>query len=153
MAVAADPDGARAGRGDRHDRDPKTADGRQDAANFLGLSTVGEHDKHIVGREATQIAVSRFGRMQKMRSRAGGRQGRRDLPADQPCLAHSRNDDTAAALAQQVGRFAEFGVESGGHPRQRPRLVIDHRAGFTQQLELAIGDNRAFGDRAHSRHP
>jgi len=65
VAVAADPTLLVRCR-DRHDRDPKAADGGQNPADFLGLSAVGKHDKHVVCGQASQIAVSGFRRMQKV---------------------------------------------------------------------------------------
>ena len=137
--------------GDRDDRNAEISDRGEDAANFLGLAAVGKHQQQVVGRQAAQVPVGGFRRVQKVGSLSGRGERGRYLPANQPSLSHPGHDHAAAAIAKQLDRFREVLAEAGGNLVEARRLFFQDGPGFAQQLKLAVWDNRAFDSRAHFR--
>ena len=68
---------------------------------------------HVVFPNRAEIAMNGFGRVQEPRGRARARERGRDLPADDPGLAHARDNDAAAALEQELdGPLERSAVEA-----------------------------------------
>ena len=67
-----------------------------------GLAGIGRCHHHVLVGDHADVAMTGLGRMQEKRWRAGAGQGRGDLVADVPGLAHAGHDDSAAAVVQQL---------------------------------------------------
>ena len=94
----------------------------QDARQFFGLAAIRHGDDHIVGLDDPKVAVHGFGGMQEERRRAGAREGRGDLAADDAGLAHAGDDDAAAAVADEH--------DGAGEPLVEAIDKRQHRGGF-----------------------
>ena len=82
--------------------DPEALDVWQKRHELLGLSGVGERHDHVTGGDHPQIAVDSLGRMKKERGYASAGHRRGDLLGNDAALAHARDDQPAAALAQHL---------------------------------------------------
>ena len=74
---------------------------RQDGQQLLGLAGIGQRDHDVARGDHADVAVARLRRVQEERRAARAREGRRDLVADVPGLAHAGDDDAAFAGEQQ----------------------------------------------------
>ena len=88
------------------DRDEPRAEARGSsragAAASVGLAAVRQRDHDVVALDHAEIAVDGLGRVQEERRRAGARQRRRDLAADDARLAHAGDDDASAAVRSSI---------------------------------------------------
>ena len=89
--------------------------------HFLGLAALRKRDHHVVGADPAQVAVDRLGRMERKGPGAGRGQRRRQLLADQPRLAHPRDDHAARRAMDQVGRPRDRIAQPIAHSLDAPR--------------------------------
>ena len=122
-----------AGHRDQLRADP--ADRLEQAKQFLGLAAVRQRDHDVVVANRAEVAVDRFGRVQEPGRRAGARERRRDLAADDARLAHAGDDDAAAAVVEQLDRALEVAVDAIDQAEDRRRLGAQDLA-----RELEAGD-------------
>src|SRR5262249_32633278 len=73
-------------------------------------------------------AVDRFRRVEVERRGAGGGEGGRDLLADEPALAHARDDHAAAAGEEDVDRAVEGRVQARDEALDRLGLELQDLA-------------------------
>ena len=117
-AVAGDGDEARA----------QPLDRLEQAQQLLRLAAVRQRDDHVFRLDDAEVAVRGFGRVEEEGGRAGARQRRRNLAADDPRLAHAGDDHAAAALEQQPHRLLEALVEALDEREDRGRFRLQHLA-------------------------
>ena len=101
----------------------------------------GNRDDHIVGSQHAQIAVRRFGGVQKLRRSAGAGEGGGDFAADETGFAHAGDDHAAFAAVEQLDGLLEAGVEA----------LDEAGDGFGLDAQDALGglETHAFSQRAH----
>ena len=126
-AACASVDVGRAG--DRHELRAEAPNRLEQPENFVGFAAVGQRHDDIVVLDDAEVAVNRFGRMQKERRRADARQRRRNLAADDARLAHAGQDDAAAAFAQELDGALESLVEAVDQREDRRRFGFEDFAG------------------------
>ena len=73
-----------------------------DGRHFVGPSALGEDDEHVSGGHHPEVAVQTLGRMQEERRRARACESRCQLSADRSGLPHSRDNDSARAVQDQL---------------------------------------------------
>ena len=91
------------------------------------------HD--VVLADRAEIAVDGFGRVQEPGRRAGARERRRNLPADEAGLAHAGDDDAAVAVEEQLDGAFEVAVDAIDEAEDRGRFGPQHLA-----REIEAGD-------------
>ena len=107
----------------------EASDRFQQPQQLLGLAAVRERDHDVVVANRTEIAVGRLGRMEEPGRRAGARQSRGDLSADDAGLAHAGDDDAAAALEQELDCALEMPVDAIDEPEDGGRFGAEYLAG------------------------
>src|SRR5207247_10015065 len=80
--------------------------------HLVRLSGVRQREHHVLPRHHADVAVHPFGGVEDVGGVAGARGASRDLPADEPGLAHARDDDPSPAAAEKVHRSDEAVVET-----------------------------------------
>ena len=75
------------------------------------LAAVRQRDDDVVGLDDAEIAVDRLRGMQEEGGRAGARQGRGNLAADDSGFPHAGEDHPALAVAEELHRLVEPLVE------------------------------------------
>ncbi len=99
---------------------------------FLGLAAVRQRDHDVARLDHAEVAVHGLGRVQEEGGRAGARERRGDLAADDARLAHAGDDDAAAAVADQRDGAREALVEPIDERPDGGRLGLQHLAGERQ---------------------
>ena len=79
---------------------------------FFGFAARGNRQQDIVGSEHSEIAVKRFGGVQKKRRRAGAGESGGDFSADQAGLAEAGDDDASLARIEKLDGLLEALVET-----------------------------------------
>jgi hypothetical protein len=120
--------------GDRDQLRAEAPDRLEEPQQLVGLAAVRQRDDDIVALNDAEVAVDRFGRMQKEGRRAGARQRRGDLAADDAGLAHAREDDASPAVAEQFDRAREPAVEPLDEREDRVRFGLEH---FLREREIS----------------
>ena len=127
-----------AGQGD--ERGAEALQRLEQAGEFLGLAAVRQRDHDVARLNHAEVAVHGLGRVHEVGGRAGARERRRDLPADDARLAHAGEDHAAAAVAHQRDGGREALVEAiGERPARRPpRSAAPCGPGPGQPSDLTI---------------
>ena len=92
------------------------ANGLEQPENLAGLAAVRQRDHGVVRLQRAEVAVNGVGRVQEERGRAGARQRRGDLAADDARLAHAGQQHAAAAGGEQIDGGGERGVQAVDQP-------------------------------------
>ena len=128
---------------------PSRRSGGDQAEHLLGLAALRERDHHVVGADAPEVAVDRLGRVHREGARPGRGQGRRQLLADQPRLAHPRDDHAPGAAQDQVGPPRDLPPEPPADPLDRLGLDAQDLPREGQVLGLRLQGQRRV---RHHRH-
>src|SRR5690606_8363878 len=118
-----------AAAGQRDELCADASNGLEQPDELFGLAAVRQGNDDIVLTHQAQVAVQRFGRVQEERRRAGARQCRGDLAADDARLAHAGDDDASAAGEQQFDGAVEAFVQTFGQCLNGLGLGREHAAG------------------------
>ena len=120
------------------DRHAQLGQRRQQADDLLRLAALREHQHHVLGVDAAQVAVDRLGRVQAVAASAGRGQRGHDLLADQARLAHAGDDHVAAALRRGSSTARQNScVEPFGHLGQGAAFGLEDLPGVAELLEVA----------------
>ena len=103
----------------------------QQLENLLGLAAIGNRDNHIALHHHAEIAVHTVAGMEKKCRRAGARQGRGDLAADQTGLSRRRSRPPCPAVAQHLDRAHETFIQAVDHGQHALGLDPQHLGGTT----------------------
>ncbi len=95
----------------QHDGHVETFEERHDGEELVRLARVRQGHDDVAGRHHPEISVDALGGMQEVGGRARGGQRGRELPRDDPRLAHARHDHAAAAALQEVHGRVEARIE------------------------------------------
>ena len=136
--------------GERDQPRADAADRLEQPDQLLGLAAVRQREHDVVVADRAEVAVDRLGRVEEEGRRAGARQRRGDLAADDARLAHAGDDDAAAALEQQLDGALEVVVEAIDQAEDRRRLGAQHLAGEIERRSSVVGAHHR-GSRAVSR--
>src|SRR5581483_8028098 len=114
------------GTRERDQRDREAARDGEQAEDLLALAAVRDGDQHVAADERPDVAVVAFGGVEEEGRGPRRREGRGDLPADDPRLADAGHDDLAAGREQQVEGFHEAVAEPVPEGVDRARLDVEH---------------------------
>ena len=135
-------------------RAPMPADRLEQPEQLLGLAAVRQRHHDVVVADRAEIAVDGLGRMQEPGGRAGARERRRDLPADDARLAHAGDDDAAPAVEEQLDGALEVAVDAIDEAEDRGRFgaedlsargpvpVVGVGASWSSRHAMALADDR-----------
>ena len=121
--------------GDRHQQHAVVAQPLGQRDQLGGVAGVREQQHRVAGSHAAEAAVGRLHGVQRVRGRAGGGEGGRELGPDQPGLAHARHQQHAAG-----GGRGDEGPHRGGegliglHAADGVGLGGEHAAGEGERL-------------------
>ena len=122
---------------------------RQHPHDFLGLTTVREHQYGIIPMDPSQIPVDRFGRVQEVTAGPGGSQRGGDFLPHQPGFAHAADNHAAATMEQAIHRSTKGNVKLLRQLQQRLTLLAQDLAAELQLLTLRTVGFTADRLRAH----
>ena len=105
------PEGALAVGGDRDQRDGEALGEGDHGSELDRLARPGDGEQDVAVLHHAQIAVARLGRMDEGGRLAGRGEGRGDLPADVPGLAHAGDHDAAARRGDPLDRTGKSCAE------------------------------------------
>ena len=93
---------------------------RQQSQNLLSLAACGERNDHVAGHQHAEVAVHRFGGMQKQCRASGRTQRCGNLLRDDAALAHAGDDHAPIALAAAHNQL-DGAIKVCGHRAIEPR--------------------------------
>ena len=134
--------------GHRDDRDADALQRRQDHRELVDLARVGDREHDVTGRDHAEVAMTRLGRVNEHRRRAGRRERRRDLAADMAALAHAHHDHPAAALEHRLDGAGEALALARFHAEEGLRLDVES---LVRELQRALRIERGFSRRVAGR--
>jgi len=129
--------------GERDDPGALTLEVRHQQREFVGLTRIGQHHDHVVGRDHAQVAVRGFRRVDEEGGCSRGRERGGELARDVARLADAGDDDATAAVEDQRDGGNERRVEARRNGGDRARLGGEHVAG---QCERACRVDAGSGD-------
>src|SRR6476620_5319955 len=100
--------------GDRDDRDMGMLEMVDHRLEFGRLAALRDQNRNIAFRGHAEIAVDRFGEMEKHRGCSRRSEGRCDLPRNVTGFAETADDQLALAVANQLDRLLERRAELVG---------------------------------------
>src|SRR5436190_8883175 len=109
---------------------------------LVGFPALGDEDRDVVRADDPEVPVNAVGWMQKRGGRAGGRERRGDLAADESRLANAGHDDAALCITHQLDRAGETVAE---RIHRRCQCVALHLDDATATRNDAIAGIAAHG--------
>ena len=84
----------------------------EEIEDFLGFAPIGDGEQGVTTSKHTQIAVERFGGVEKKGRRAGTGKGGGNLAADEARFAHPRDDNATFTGEEKIDGTVEGSVEA-----------------------------------------
>src|SRR5262249_5242529 len=123
----------------RDQRDAEAPHDRDETVH-LGLAAVRHREQHVAAHERAEVAVAALHRMEDERRRAGRRERRGGLSADDAGLADATDDDLPAAREEDPDGAGEAPAEPPRDGAERTRLDVEHAPGA---IEPRLAHRRA----------
>src|SRR5204863_5789656 len=137
--------------GERDDLRDLTLQMRHQLRELVRFARVRQHDDHIIGRDHSEVAVTRFSGMHEERRCARRRQRRGELARDMTGFADARYDNAATTIENQLDCIYEWRRQTIAERRDRMRFGCKHFAGKrkrTLRIDGAV-DSGLRGDSLH----
>jgi hypothetical protein len=132
--------------GDGNHSGPDAPDGFEQPDELFGLPAVRQRQHHVVLADGAEIAVNRLRGMEEERRRAGARERRGNLPADDAGLAHPGHDHASPALEEDLERALEVVADPIDQTDDGGRLDLENLAREFQRGRRRLA-HRATADR------
>src|SRR5271157_5402824 len=100
--------------GQSDERHSQPLHGGQQLQDFAGLSTGRKGENDITANHHAEVAVQRFGGMEKQGGTACRSERRSDFAGDESTFAHARDDDSPRAAVEQFDGAFEVGQHRSG---------------------------------------